>query len=600
MQWLVVPALALGLASQTDPTPPAPSVVQLDVVVQDARGRALDSLTPERFRVGEPGDGLTVVASRFVPSDPAGSTVLAAETTSPRSVAIVDIDGERAAARQPGARVFAFYLDEYHVRPADAARVRDTVSAFVRDRTRPGDLFLVVKPLDSLLDLRLTLDRASVLASVATFEGRRGDYEARNAFEREMVAGDPLRIDGVRAQIAMAAIRAITTHLARLPDVRKALVVVGDRFNRPPARRGDPPVASLDGILRVANRQAVSIYAVIPSSVPAAASDSALDPLRVLASETGGRVVPLSAAADGLPAIAVDMGGYYLLTVSAPADGRFHATSVRVTQPGAQVRSRRGFWSVSSDELTAARLATTPPPARELAPPVRTSRLIRPWFGQSRGEGGRTRVTFTWEPAPPGSAGIPVRGLPPSRLVLGATTEDGTVVYEGVVEPAVGEFGARSRAAFDAPPGRVRLRMSIEDATARVLDTDVRELLVARLDGPLVAGTPSVFRARTARLFNELARRHDAAPTASREFSRVERLLIRVPIYALEPIAASATLVNRAGQMMRVLSVSDDAEYGYSVDLPLASLAAGEYAVAVRAVAGEHEVRETISFRVTP
>lgn len=597
MQWLVVPALALGLASQVDPVPPPVSVIQLDVVVQDARGRALDSLTPERFRVGEPGDELTVVASRFVPSDPAGSTPAAAALTSPQSVGI---DGERAAVRQSGARVFAFYLDEYHVRPADAAQVRDTVGAFVRDRTRPGDLFLVVRPLDSLLDLRLTLDRASVLASVTTFEGRRGDYEARNAFEREMVAGDPVRIDGVRAQIAMAAIRAITTHLARLPDVRKALVVVGDRFSLPPVRRGDAPVPSLEDILRVANRQTVSIYAVTPSSVPVASSDPALDPLRALASETGGRVVPLSVAGDGLQAIADDMGGYYLLTIRGPADGRFRATPVRVTQPGAQVRSRRGFWSVSSDELTAARLATTPPSARALAPPVRTSRLIRPWFGQIRGDGGRTRVTFVWEPAPSGSAGIPARGLPPSRLVLSATTEDGTVVYEGVVDPAVGESGGRSRAAFDVSPGRLRLRMSIEDATARVLDTDVRELLVARLDGPLVAGTPAVFRARTARLFNELAQRQDAAPTASREFSRVERLLIRVPIYASEPVAASATLVNRVGQAMRILSVSHEREYGYSVDLPLASLAAGEYAVAVRAVAGEHEVRETIGFRVTP
>lgn len=600
MRWLVAPALALGLVSQAEPLPPAASVVQLDVVVVDARGRALDSLTAERFRVGEPGDGLTVVSSRFVPSEPAGSIRPATDLPFPGSTAIVDIAGERAAARQPGARVFAFYLDEYHVSPAAAAQVRETVGTFVRDRTRPGDLLLVLKPLDSLLDLRLTLDRASVLAAVATFDGRRGDYEARNAFEREMVAGDPVRIDGVRAQIAMSAIRAITTHLARLPDARKALVVVGEGFSLPPARRGGAPVPSIEGILRVANRHTVSIYAAAPSPSAAASPDPALDPVRTLADETGGRVVPLSAAEDGLAAILADTGGYYLLTINAPADGRFHATPVRVTQSGGQVRSRRGFWSVSSDELAAARLATTPPTPRALAPPVRTSRLIRPWFGQSRGEAGRTRVTVVWEPAPAGSAGIPARGLPPSRLVVSATTEDGTVVYEGVVGPAVGELGGSSRAAFEAPPGRLRLRMSIEDATARVLDTDVRDLLVAGLAGPLVIGTPAVFRARTARLFNELAQRQDAAPSASREFSRVERLLIRVPIYATEPLAASATLTNRAGQLMRTLSVSGDRERGYSVDLPLASLAAGEYAVAVQAVAGEHEARETISFRVTP
>ncbi len=595
MRWLVVPVLALGLVSQADPSAPPASVVQLDVVVHDARGRVIDSLTSERFRVGEPGDGLTVLSSRFVPSGSVGP----AGGIPSRSMSITNIDDERTAARQPGARVFAFYLDEYHVSPAAAVQVREMVSAFVRDRTRPDDLLLVVKPLDSLLDLRLTLDRTSVLAAVGTFEGRRGDYEARNAFEREMVAGDPVRIEGVRAHIAMSAIRAITTHLARLPDARKAIVVVGDPFTLPPARRGGTPVPTIDGILRVANRHTVSIYAATPSPSAVASPEDALDPVRTLAGETGGRMVPLSAV-DGLGAVAVDMGGYYLLTISGPADGRFHAAPVSVTQPGGQVRSRRGFWSVSSEELAAAALAATPPPVRPLVPPVRTSRLIRPWFGQSRGAGGRTRVTFVWEPSPAGAAGIPARGLPPSRLIVSATTEDGTQVYEGTVGPAVGDIGGSSLAAFDAPPGRLRLRMSIEDATARVLDTDVRDLLVAGLVGPLVIGTPAVFRARTARLFNELAQRQDAAPAASREFSRVERLLIRVPIYAAEPLVASATLTNRTGQVMRTLSTSHDRDSGYIVDLPLASLAAGEYAVALRAVAGEHEARETISFRVTP
>ncbi len=294
------------------------------------------------------------------------------------------------------------------------------------------------------------------------------------------------------------------------------------------------------------------------------------------------------------------MSGYYLLTIRGPADGRFHAAPVYVTQPGVQVRSRSGFWSVSSDELAAAVLAATPPPVRTLVPPIRTSRLIRPWFGQSRGEAGRTRVTFVWEPAPPGSTGIPPRGLPPSRLVVSATTEDGRVVYEGTVGSAVGDMGGSRRAAFEAPPGRLRLRMSIEDASARVLDTDVRDLLIAGLAGPLVIGTPAVFRARTARLFNDLAQRQDAAPSASREFSRVERLLIRMPIYAAEPLTASATLINRTGQVMRAVTMSHEEDSGYMIDLPLASLAAGEYGVAVRAIAGEHEARETISFRVTP
>jgi VWFA-related protein len=592
---MVASALAVVLSSQAEPASTSASVVQLDVVVHDARGRTLEALTPDSFRVGTEDEPFTVVSSRFVPAASPSST-------EPPPM-LSTRDDERAAARRPGARVVAFYLDEYHVTPAAAAAVRDAVATFIRERTVPGDLLLVHKPLDSLLELRLTLDRAAALAAVASFEGRRGDYAPRNRFEREMIAGDPARIDDVRAHIAMSAIQAMTTHLAQLPDTRKAFVVVGEGFALPSARRGGAPLPTVDGIGRIANRHTVSIYAADPSpdaGAPRLAAATA-NPVRALAVETGGRVLPM-ATGEGLAPLSSDLGGYYLLTVSGPADGRFHAATVRVTQAGAQVRTRRGFWTASADELVAARLAAAPPPPRRMVPPVRTSRLIRPWFGQSRGEAGRTRVTFVWEPAPSALAGMPARGLPPSRLVVQATAEDGSVVYDGVVEPVTGDVGgAASLAVFDVPPGRVRLRMSIEDAASRVLDTDVRDVLVGGLAGPVVVGTPAVFRTRTARAFNALVERADAAPSASREFSRVERLLIRLPIYtAAGPVSATAALVNRAGQAMRDLPVDYHGDSGYIIDLPLASLAAGEYAVSVRAASGQNEVRETISFRVTP
>jgi VWFA-related protein len=347
---MVAAALALSLSSQADSASTSTPVVQLDVAVHDARGRALEALTPESFRVGSEGDPFTLVSTRFVPA------------AAPRSAEPVrtlsTIEDERAAARRPGARVIAFYLDEYHVSPEAAPAVRDSVGAFIRERTAPGDLLLVLKPLDSLLELRLTLDRTAALAAVGTFEGRRGDYAPRNRFEREMVAGDPVRIDGVRAQIAISAIQAMTTHLARLPDTRKALVVVGEGFTLPSPRRGGARLPTIDGVVRIANRHTVSIYAADPSplvGVPrtsaasngAAVATGAADPVRAMADETGGRLLPMGTG-EALAPLSADMGGYYLLTLSGPADGRFHAAAVRVTQAGAQVRTRRGFWTVSA------------------------------------------------------------------------------------------------------------------------------------------------------------------------------------------------------------------------------------------------------------
>ena len=56
--------------------------------------------------------------------------------------------------------------------------------------------------------------------------------------------------------------------------------------------------------------------------------------------------------------------------------------------------------------------------------------------------------------------------------------------------------------------------------------------MVRDLTAPVVLGTPEVLRARTARDFRALASDPDAVPVAAREFSRTERLMIRVPAYA--------------------------------------------------------------------
>ena len=95
----------------------------------------------------------------------------------------------------------------------------------------------------------------------------------------------------------------------------------------------------------------------------------------------------------------------------------------------------------------------------------------------------------------------------------------------------------------------------------------------------------------------------DATPVVSREFSRTERLLIRVAAYAPVggPMAVSARLLSRGGQAMRDLEILDGPTLPAvkQIDLPLAGLAAGDYLIefAVKSPAGE--VKDLLSFRVT-
>jgi hypothetical protein len=144
--------------------------------------------------------------------------------------------------------------------------------------------------------------------------------------------------------------------------------------------------------------------------------------------------------------------------------------------------------------------------------------------------------------------------------------------------------------------------MSIQDATERVIDSDVREIAIRDLRAPVALGTPAVLRARTARDVRALVADPDAVPVASREFSRAERLIIRFPAYApgAERPMIAAKLLSRSGKAMRDLPVQPVApDDENQIDLPLASLAAGEYQLEITARSPAGEARDLISFRVT-
>jgi hypothetical protein len=156
-------------------------------------------------------------------------------------------------------------------------------------------------------------------------------------------------------------------------------------------------------------------------------------------------------------------------------------------------------------------------------------------------------------------------------------------------------------ASFELPPGRLLVQMKIEDAGARVLDTDVRDLVVGAFSDSVTIGTAQVFRARSAREYREIVTDPAAAPVAARQFSRADRLLIRVPVYGSGgPPTVSARLVSRFGSALRDLPAERAAGDVYEIDLPLAAFAAGEYAVELTASGGGKMLRESVVIRITP
>ncbi len=571
----IVAVAALGPQAVVRGEPPPPQQVTIDVIPVDARGRVLDDLKPGDFELKEEGTAQSLESARLVRDD---------------------------------ARLLAIFLDEYHVSPgASTTRARAALRRFVDTHVSPRDIIIVFKPLDSLMTIHATSDLEEVRQSIDSFEGRKGDYQPRNAYERDFFAGTPAKIDAARNQVALSAINALAVHLGAEPDRRKALVILSEGMAVPERHRGGEYFATLDTIHRSADRANVAVYTVDPRD---SSDGSDGDGLRRIAGQTNGQAI----AGDldsGLRGAATDSAAYYMLVYRSvhPEDGKFHGVQVRVKRAGASVRARDGYWAPSPDEILRASILDSinhPKPPVPLDPPPHVSPIIKPWFGESRGADGKTRLTFVWEPASriPGDRS---RQMSPSRLVLTAKTTDGAVLFDGPVSPTGPAFIddpalTSAQAVFDSPPGRLRLHMSIQDVTQKVLDQDIRDLSVRDLRGEVAVGSPEILRARNAREFRTLGA--DAVPVASREFSRTEHLLVRFRAYGAggTPPVVSARILVASGAVVRELTVTpaDAPDAPNVIDLPLAWLAQGEYMLQVSATDGKKEAKDRVTFRVTP
>jgi len=92
-----------------------------------------------------------------------------------------------------------------------------------------------------------------------------------------------------------------------------------------------------------------------------------------------------------------------------------------------------------------------------------------------------------------------------------------------------------------------------------------------------------------------------AIPATLREFSRTDRIFVRVAAYGAGGPTLSAHLLNRTGQPMQELPIAaPTAPVTESmIDLPLAAIAPGEYVLEIKATGEDGEAKELVGFRVT-
>jgi VWFA-related protein len=565
IRWIAV----LLAATAVVPLRAIPDGVRISTMVTDRSGKPVMGLTLKDFELREDG-----VLQKLVAVEP--------RRAEPRRIAIL--------------------LDEFHVDPADSARVRDAVTRFVDERLRADDMAVVLKPLDPLTTIRLTADRAPIRNAIAAFEGRKGNLEPRNRLEEDTLGRAPALVEAGRAQVVLSALRALAGQLGAAPG-RSAILLVTEGFAQQPRRLSSRGLPDAGIVERFANRYDVPVYAFDPRAADAE-PDAAAVMLGKLVSETGGTLSRGEDLAANLARAGMEIDGGYTLTYL-PAhgeDGRYHPVQVTLVRREADARSRGGYVSPLSDEARRAmrEAAGSGPilPTRLL----RHSPLIDVWSGVTRATATEGRVVVTWEP---GRNLVGTGRSGAARVTLKASTRDGKVLFDGLLAPmrdgGIVDPAATDRAEFDAPAGRVQLDITILGIAGEKLDFDARDLEVPAMKGAAPMLLPAILIAtQSAREFREVAADANAAPDPSRQFRRTERLVIRVPAYVSgAPVHVTGRLLNRLAQPMRDLEPLPDAAGIAQFDLPLATLAPGDYFLLFSIPGPGSPVDQRVSFRIT-
>ena len=376
-------ALLLGTVPQAQ-QPPAPtrpadqavfrlsvSLVQLDAVVTDKKGRHVSTLGRDDFEVYQDGRPQPVVAVLYVDTDDgwvdtSGRPPLPVEALKP----------------EDARRVIAVVVDDLRMSFESIYYARRGIGQFFDRQFQPGDLGMLVttsgagvsqltyspkilKAASSRLRYSLwNVQAASALAPIdgaIGFDGAQGNY-----LERTFAESAILRIAD-----AISAVK-------KLPG-RKSVVLVSEGFSVYGFGWDNAYIREmLQRLVDRSNRAGVVIYAVDPRGLVATGITAAdnvggggaavvamrsqalrdsQDGLRFVAGETGGfAVVNSNDLAMGFQRIMADQRGYYLIgyqpeagTLSFKSDQQFRRVKIKVKPKGLKIRTRAGFYGQATE-----------------------------------------------------------------------------------------------------------------------------------------------------------------------------------------------------------------------------------------------------------
>lgn len=570
------------------------NLVRVDVTVIDRHGNPVTDLGKDDFEVREDNALQTIEAFKLVEASgqPAPDDDQSLPIRSPEHAA--------AEAARDDIRLFVIFWDEYHIDRMEPAYVgREALTDLMRNAFGPTDLVALTDPLTPSDAIRFSRDRRALADQAHQLKGRRGLYlPPRSPMEEAQLEGGG-DVETLRAQVTASALEATVLFLRSIKEGRKSILFVSQDIG-PIGGRGPDGLSEryhwLDKVVRLANDSNTAIYTLDPRGLIGQMSDV----LRGLADGTGGKAIQNNSPVNMMRQMVKEASAFYLLGYpsQAPADGKFHRIKVRVNRPGVEVRARSGYLAPSLTELESARKAAT---VAEVPPEVShalTPLTVRPesagdlWIGTAQGSDGSPRMTVAW--APRTSAENDGKAEPPRQIAIVATAADGHVYFDGPLEGP--------SASFAVAAGPVKIRRTVLDRDGAAGDRQDLEVNVPDFQKTALAiGTPIVRRARTGVELNALRAAANPVPYAGHEFERTDRMLVRFSLLgaAAADSTVTASLLSKAGASLATLPFRPvPGQSGtYEIELPLASVARGDYLMAIEASHGADHAKALVAFR---
>lgn len=347
------------------------SLVQLDAVVTDKRGRHVTTLGPDDFEVLQDGRPQPIVGVSYVQSDDgwvdtSGLPPLPAEALKP----------------EDARRVIAVVVDDLRMSFTSVYQARRGLTQFFEREFKPGDMGMIVTTSGA------GVSRLSFSPTILKADASRLRYflmsdmrpDVLNAFDG---IANPLMDQFYNRTFAESSINRIIDSIDAVRELpgRKSVVLVSEGFDVYGLGIDNAYVRELlQRLVDRSNRAGVVIYAVdprglVPTGITAAdnvgsaaqatrlavlrsdALRDTQDGLRYVAGETGGfAVVNSNDLSGGFRRIMEDQDGYYLIgyqpeagTLHAKSEVEFRKVKIKLKVKGLKIRTRSGFYGSATE-----------------------------------------------------------------------------------------------------------------------------------------------------------------------------------------------------------------------------------------------------------